>query len=214
MTEKIMLFCAHSDDQVIGAGGTIAKYAREEKETTVVIFSHGEGTHPWMKKKVIAKTRVNEAKKAGKILGCKDTLFLGIKDSQIGKHAQELQVDDRIQKLIETIQPSKIFTHSKDDPMPDHRAVHNILINLIDRIDYQGDVYTFDIWNPIKIRERNRPKMMVDITKTLKQKRNALRCFKSQHIVIMPLYIPMYFRALWDGLSAPGLFAEGFFKLS
>lgn len=61
-----MVFCAHPDDEVLGAGGTIAKYAREGKKVIAVIFSYGESSHPWMKKKIHDKNksqRINQSRK-------------------------------------------------------------------------------------------------------------------------------------------------------
>ncbi|MFA4887817.1 MAG: PIG-L family deacetylase, partial [Candidatus Nanoarchaeia archaeon] len=39
--ETILVFAAHPDDEIIGVGGTIAKYAQEGKDVIVTIFSDG-----------------------------------------------------------------------------------------------------------------------------------------------------------------------------
>ncbi len=163
MKQTIMVFCAHPDDEVLGVGGTIASYAKQGKNVIVVIFSYGEGSHPWLKKRVTVEMRVNEGKKAGKILGCKETIFLGLKDTGVKKHGEKLKVEKKIKNLIEKYQPAKVFIHSKDDPWPDHQAVHKIMIKVIEKIKFDGDVYSFDIWNPIRARERNLPKWKLSI---------------------------------------------------
>ena len=78
--ETIMIICAHPDDEVLGMGGTIAKYASEGKRVVAVIFSYGENSHWWLKKKNTVEMRVAETKAAGKILGIHETIFLGLKD--------------------------------------------------------------------------------------------------------------------------------------
>ncbi|MEK6845367.1 MAG: PIG-L family deacetylase, partial [Nanoarchaeota archaeon] len=42
--ETVVVFGAHSDDFVIGAGGTIAKYQQEGKKILAVVFSYGESS--------------------------------------------------------------------------------------------------------------------------------------------------------------------------
>lgn len=41
MVERILVIVAHSDDQMLGPGGTLVKYAKEGKEIHTVIFSYG-----------------------------------------------------------------------------------------------------------------------------------------------------------------------------
>ena len=58
--ETIIVFSAHSDDFVIGAGGTIAKYVQEGNKVISVVFSKGEKSHPWLKVEVVQEFRVEE----------------------------------------------------------------------------------------------------------------------------------------------------------
>lgn len=213
MSETIVVFCAHPDDEVIGAGGTIAKYTREKNKVIVIIFSYGEGSHPWLKKRVTVETRVSEAKEAGKILGCKETIFLGLKDASVGKHAEELEIEKKIISLIGKYRPTKIFTHSKDDPWPDHQSVYKIIKKVVEDIDFQGDVYSFDIWNPLRVRERNVPKLVIDISKTFRIKKKALGCFKSQKIALFSLLPSVYIKSVITGLNNRVKFGEVFYKI-
>jgi len=66
--ETILILGAHSDDFVIGAGGTMAKYTQEGKKIISVVFSYGEKSHPWLKEDVVQKMRSEEAAKASKLL--------------------------------------------------------------------------------------------------------------------------------------------------
>ena len=43
MKNTVLVICAHPDDEIIGAGGTIATYAREGKDVITIIFSNGAG---------------------------------------------------------------------------------------------------------------------------------------------------------------------------
>ena len=75
---SILVICAHSDDQIIGAGGAIAKYAREGYDIHTIILSFGESVKPHLRREVISKVRIKEAQKADKIIGGKGVVFLGL----------------------------------------------------------------------------------------------------------------------------------------
>ncbi|MCX8147135.1 MAG: PIG-L family deacetylase [Candidatus Woesearchaeota archaeon] len=211
--ESILVLCAHSDDQVFGVGGTIAKYAQEGKRIIVVIFSYGEKSHPWLKKKVTAKIRVEESKKAEKILGIEKTMFLGIEEGFFERDIKKFNVHDKISRLVKIYKPVKIFTHAADDPMPDHSALNKFVVNLCNEINYKGEVYSFDVWTPVKIKERNIPALYVDINKTFHKKIEALRCFKSQWMSMISLLWSVYYRAIKNGLKANCRYAEVFYKI-
>ena len=79
--KNILCFVGHSDDAALGIGGTLAEYARKNYNIVEVIFSYGELSH--LRKIVIIKKRVNEAKKAAKILGYKKIIFFGYPPSSL-----------------------------------------------------------------------------------------------------------------------------------
>ena len=212
--DTIMIFCAHPDDEVIGPGGTIAKYAKEGKEIITVIFSYGESSHLWMKKKYTVIKRVEESKKAGHIIGTKKTIFLGLRDGMLMQDIKKKKVEKIIKDLIEKYRPGRIFTHSHDDVIfVDHKAVSDIMMKILKKIDYKGDVYIFDIWNPTTLRKRDGPKMIVDVSNTFAAKQRALGCFKSQSFVIAELKPLIYIRAIKNGLMIGARFAEKFYKI-
>jgi LmbE family N-acetylglucosaminyl deacetylase len=212
--ETVMIFCAHPDDEVIGPGGTIAKYAKEGRNIVTVIFSYGESSHMWMKKKYTITTRVAEANEAGKIIGTKKTVFLGLRDGMLLQDARTRKTESIIEKLIKRYNPVRIFTHSHDDFIfPDHKAVNDTVTKVLRKIRYKGDVFIFDIWNFITPRRRNRPKMIVDISDTFKTKMKALKCFKSQSFVIAELKPLIYMRAIRNGIAIKAKFGERFYKI-
>ena len=211
--EKILFLCAHNDDQVIGAGGTIAKYVKEGKGVYTVIFSHGEKSHPWIKPEHIIKERIKEANACNNVLGGEDIIFLDLKEGHYLKDYEETDLKKRLVKIIRDIRPSKIFCHGIDDPHPDHQAVYKITNDLIETIKFKGDVYMYDVWTPLNFRKTNQPKMVVDITKTFKTKIKAFRTHKSQKMTILSLLWSIYVRALMNGINNNCKYAEVFHKL-
>ncbi len=215
MTQKetILVFTAHNDDQIIGAGGTLAKYAQEGKDIIVYIFSFGELSHPHFKKEEIIKTRVKEMHQSDKILKIKESFFLDIKEGVFREDFAKKKRKESIIRALEKYQPAKIFTHARDDPHPDHKAVHEIIKAIITEVGYKGEVYTFDVWNPFSIRERNLPKLVVDISETMLLKGKALRIHESQVITLLTMLPSIYTRAIINGLTYGFMYAEKFTKL-
>lgn len=208
----VIIFCAHSDDQILGAGGTMAKYAKEGKDIYTIIFSYGVASHLWLKKSVTAEMRVKESQNADKIVGGKSVIFLGLTEGKFTQETKKRDTRKKITKMIEKIKPKKIFTHSLEDPHPDHKAVHKFVTETMDKMKYSCDVYSFDIWNPIRIRKRSEPKLVVDITDTFKRKIKALKCFKSQKISLVSLLPSVYIKAITNGFNNNVKFAEVFIK--
>ena len=211
--EYILVFCAHSDDQILGPGGTLAKYAKQGKSIYTIILSYGEASLAWLKPEIAIQTRVKEAKKADKIIGGKGIYFLGLKEGRFLSEIKEKELEKNIKKIIKEKKPSKIFTHSNEDPHPDHRAANKIILNILDKMKYKCDVFSFDVWNPFTIRKTNLPKLYVDITETFPIKLKAINVFKSQKIALLTLLWSVYLRAIVHGLHVNKKRAERFFKI-
>jgi LmbE family N-acetylglucosaminyl deacetylase len=209
----VIAFCAHNDDHVIGAGGTLAQYAREGTDVIIVIFSYGELTHPWLQRKVAIKMRVDESRRADKILGANRVYYFGLTEGNFLEEIKAKKIAQRIKRIISIVRPQKIFTHSPDDPHPDHRAVYSTITTVMDESRYQCDVYSFDIWNPFNIRAGDKPKLVVDVTKTFRIKTRAFRLHKSQWLARATMVPAIYVRALWNGLENGVRYAEVFVKL-
>jgi len=211
--EAIVVFCAHNDDQIVGAGGTLAKYADEGKDFYTVIFSYGESSHPHLKNHITKSMRIKEAAKSDQILGGKAIYYFGLREGKFPKDIKEKRVKQGIKNMIKSKKPLKIFTHSKDDPHPDHRAVNKTVRAVLEEIDYRGDVYSFDVWNPVNIRERHKPKLVVDVSKTFNKKIEAFKAHKSQKPALITLTWSLYFRAMINGLQNRCRYAEVFYKI-
>ncbi len=108
---------------------------------------------------------------------------------------------------------SRIFTHVPDDVHEDHRAVYKIVNEILDEINYKGDLLGFDVWNAVNIRKRHLPKVYIDISSTFRIKLKALHCFKSQFLAMLPPYLGVYINAFMNGLKNDCKYAEKFYKI-
>src|SRR5205085_3655480 len=79
---RLMCVFAHPDDESLGTGGTLAKYAAEGVETYLVTATRGErgrfgdgGDRP--PPEVVGATREAEPRAAARVLGIRDVTILG-----------------------------------------------------------------------------------------------------------------------------------------
>lgn len=211
--ETILVFAAHNDDQIIGAGATLTKYAKQGKEVIVYIFSFGESSHPHFHKEEIIRTRLIELDEADVLLRIYKSFILDIKEGNFFNDFAKKKKKEIVIKAIKENKPIKIFTHSCDDPHPDHKAVNMIILSILKELDYKGEVYTFDVWNPFNLRNRVLPKLVVDVSETLPIKVKALQCHKSQFFALLTMVPSVYIRAILNGLHYGYKYAEKFTKV-
>jgi LmbE family N-acetylglucosaminyl deacetylase len=202
---------AHNDDYIIGMAGTTVKYINEGYRIINLICSYGELGLPHIKEEITREIRVKESLNADSVLGGKDIIYLGMRE---GKFPEEFPKHEQfIKKLIEKYKPEKIFTHSMDDPHPDHKAVHREMIRLYDNLSHKPEIYTFDVWNVINIKKRNIPKLVVDISPYFKKKVQSFRAHKSQQLVLIIHLWSLYVKAILNGLHYGYKFAEVFYRV-
>ncbi|MBS3138679.1 PIG-L family deacetylase [Candidatus Woesearchaeota archaeon] len=208
--ETILFICAHSDDHIIGAGGTIAKYVAEGKRVLVLIFSYGERTHPWLKADVAKSLRAQETKEADALIGSSSRFF----DLREGHYPEEFpSIRDDVLDVLKKEKPSRVFAHSSEDPHPDHQACYKITRDVLKASKIKTELYAFSIWNPFSLHKNSLPSMYVDITETHKQKVKALHSFRSQWVALLILFGSIFTREIKNGLHIGVRYAERFYRL-
>jgi LmbE family N-acetylglucosaminyl deacetylase len=189
---------AHPDDQEFTVGGTVAKWARAGCEiVTVCITSGGAGsnhhTPPDMTRETLVSIREDEQRGACRILGVKETIFLGREDGML-----EPSIDLRreLTRLIRRYRPEAVLT---GDPTvrfygstymnhPDHRVAADVALDAV--FPSAGTRLIFpellkEGLEPHEVRQvyihgSERPDTYVDIAEFLDVKLAALRAHKSQ----------------------------------
>lgn len=209
--ETIIVFSAHSDDFVIGAGGTIANYAQAGKKVIAIVLSYGEKSHPWLKQKIVKIMRAKETFEASKLLKCK-ALFFDLKEGKFLEGYQESNLKTGLLKMIEKEKPTKIFTHSHEDPHPDHRAVHQMTLEIFDQLQQKPELYMYSIWNPVSFKTHY-PSLYVNVNQTFSLKLKALWKFKSQKVHILYPFVLLMYKAIKDGTKMHTWFGEHFFRI-
>jgi LmbE family N-acetylglucosaminyl deacetylase len=176
---KILVFAPHNDDEILGVGGTIAKFSQQGDEVYVCEITSVED-------KAVADMIQQEALQAHKIIGVKQTLFLGLPVVGL-KETPTIDLNAELSKVVQNIQPEIAFIPHKGDMHIDHsvvargamvalRPVNNPQLKAI----YAYETLSETEWNIPSIDNAFIPNVWSDITKTINLKLQAMNCYKSQ----------------------------------
>ena len=88
----VVVVAAHPDDEVLGAGGTIAILAAAGARVRLVAVTDGEGSHPRADPALVARTRIAETDAALSLLGASgiEVIRLGYPDTGLARREEEL----------------------------------------------------------------------------------------------------------------------------
>ena len=128
-TNKLMCVLAHPDDESLGFGGVIAKYAAQGIDVSLIMATRGQ--KGWKGKKedypgpeALGSLRTKELQAASHILGIKQVHFLDYMDGELDQ-AKPQEVIHKIAWQIRSIKPQVILTFGPDGNYghPDHIAI-------------------------------------------------------------------------------------------
>jgi LmbE family N-acetylglucosaminyl deacetylase len=129
MKLKLLAVLAHPDDESLGFGGTLARYADEGIETYLVTATRGEaGRFGALGKSgdpvALGRVREAELRAAAAVLGIREVSILGYPDAAVDQVQFEIAIRDIVSQ-IRRIQPHVIVTFGPDGAYghPDHIAV-------------------------------------------------------------------------------------------
>jgi N-acetyl-1-D-myo-inositol-2-amino-2-deoxy-alpha-D-glucopyranoside deacetylase len=147
--KKILVCLAHPDDESFGMGGTLAKYAQQGAEITLICATRGEAgeVEPELLEgySSISELRTAELTCAANHLGLKEVIYLDYRDSGMNgsvdnQHKEafiNVPIDivvERLVKTMRTLKPEIVVTF---DPIggykhPDHIYIHQATVKAFD----------------------------------------------------------------------------------
>ena len=184
--KKILVVAAHPDDEVLGCGGTIARYVQEGYDANVVFMTDGVSS----RKETSIQNEINNREKsailASQILGINLVEILDFPDNGM----DTLPILDIVQKLeaiIAKVEPSIVFTHHWGDLNIDHRITYQSVLTACR--PYPGqvvrEIYSFEIpssteWSSPSVENNFSPNYFVDIGETIDLKMSALQAYNQE----------------------------------
>jgi LmbE family N-acetylglucosaminyl deacetylase len=118
----VLVIGAHPDDEVLGAGGTIAKHAAAGDEVVILIVSEGT-TQQYDEVQIIEQKREN-ARECANHLGASEVHFGDLPDMQLDD-IDHVKVNSVIEDVCDLVEPDIVYTHSQREVNQDHIAVHD-----------------------------------------------------------------------------------------
>jgi LmbE family N-acetylglucosaminyl deacetylase len=131
MAEQLRLMCvlAHPDDESLGTGGTLARYASEGIETHLVTATRGErgwfgDEKDYPGPQALGKLREAELQAAAEALGIRHVSLLGYMDGDLDQ-ADPIEAVARIVSHLRRVRPHVVITFGPDGAYghPDHIAI-------------------------------------------------------------------------------------------
>jgi LmbE family N-acetylglucosaminyl deacetylase len=135
-TLRLMAVLAHPDDESLGVGGTLAKYAAEGVETVLVTATLGQRgryrghppgheLHPG--ERALASIREAELRAAAAVLGVRELILLGYGDQELDR-ADPREARARVVQAIRRTRPHVVVTFGPDGAYghPDHIAISQL----------------------------------------------------------------------------------------
>lgn len=132
--EKILVVCPHQDDEILGCGALIEKYA---PQVDVLLITNGELGNPELSKEETVIVRNREFDMAN--VGVHATFKLGLKDSSFS--FCELRNCN-----FDFSQYDALFVPNKKEFHPDHIKTNRY----ISKLAYKKRIFEYEVWTPLE----------------------------------------------------------------
>lgn len=122
--DRVIVFAAHPDDEVLGCGATVAKHVAAGDSVDVVILAEGLTSRDLERNQMVRAKELDVLQKtalmANAELGVKNVEFLGFPDNRMDE-IPLISVIKQIERIKERVQPTVVYTHFPADLNIDHR---------------------------------------------------------------------------------------------
>jgi LmbE family N-acetylglucosaminyl deacetylase len=193
---KILVVCAHPDDEILGCGGMMARITRIDKQKLFIGYlSHGLTSRGDIEDLgEIEKERVREkSRKAIEVITGfhksevrKIVRFENYPDNMFDK-APLLKIIKTVENWIDEIRPDIIFTHSNKDLNIDHRITHDAVLTATRPIHGKHivkTIYAFQIPSSTEwafgTHGKFNPNIFLNIAGFVEIKATALKCYDTE----------------------------------
>ncbi len=186
----ILVIAAHPDDEILGCGGTMARYTDEGHEVHIAILGEGISSRHGQRgdaPPAALEQLQRDARGAAAAVGARSVLFGGLPDNRFDEIAL-LDVVKQVKRWIGAVRPHAIYTHHPGDLNLDHGITFRAVLTATrpGASDLTvPDVYAFEVpssteWSFQRIEPVFRPTVLVNITAGLERKIAAMQCYESE----------------------------------
>ena len=201
---NVVTIAAHPDDELLGAGGTLARHARAGDTVHAVVCSEGASSRyaDGMESELEAAGR-----RAAALLGLASLRFLQLPDQRLDT-LPLVEVVQRLETVLEELDPEVVYTHAPGDINADHGVVARAVLTACRpyRFPRLRRLAAFETpssseWGGPPGLPPFVPNLFADITATLEVKIAAFECYASE---VRPWPHPRSARALRERAATWG----------
>jgi LmbE family N-acetylglucosaminyl deacetylase len=180
---NVLVIAAHPDDELLGAGGTVARHAANGDRVKLAVMC--EGVSLRYNPEWDAQVR-KQASEAARILGVDDIVMGDLPDQRLETIPLQ-EVATKIERLIADCQPEVIYTHYAGDINRDHQVLAEAV--LVAARPYSApsvkEILMFETpssteWSSPTLTTPFQPNVYVDIEKFLQRKIDAFSCYTAE----------------------------------
>ena len=123
--DRVLIIAAHPDDEVLGMGGTIAKYAAAGAEIALLIVTDGSSSQYQGSDDLAAiiERKKQETQACASVLGIGSVYYGGLPDMRLDV-TPHIQINAAIEKVVAEFAPNIVYTHFYGDVNKDHQCVY------------------------------------------------------------------------------------------
>lgn len=180
---NILVIAPHADDEILGVGGTIAKYIDQGHNVYICIAS--KGYEPLFSKELVEAV-LKEAEECHRFLGIKATFYLDFPASMLEK-INRSEINDKLYEVIEKVEPDMVFIPHYGDMQKDHEIIAKASMVAL-RPKYKHKVKAIYSYETVSETECNIPhtanvfipNVYIDISNYIQKKMEAMKIYGSQ----------------------------------
>lgn len=182
MSKTVLVVAAHTDDEAIGCGGTIARHVADGDVVYATFMADGVSSRAQAGHCDLA-SRNAAAEHARKLLGIRENFYLGLPDNRLDS-VPLIEVIQHLEPIVRKLQPNIIYTHHYGDLNVDHRITHQAVLTACRPMPGScvQAIYAFEVMSSTEwatpIAEPFAPNHYVDITGQLNTKMAALEAYQ------------------------------------
>jgi LmbE family N-acetylglucosaminyl deacetylase len=188
--KKILVIVAHSDDETLGMGATIARHAAQGDEVKLMVMTNGIGArvdNEQPSEDFIAQVKARQvaSEKAANILGIKEIFQLDFPDNKMDTMAL-LTVVKAIEDVLEKYPPDVVYTHSRCDLNVDHVITHKAVLTACrpQKGTSVRKILSFEVLSSTEWNSPSQPSFIpqyiIDIDDYWHKKSQALQCYQAE----------------------------------
>jgi len=188
MMKTILVVAAHPDDEVLGCGGTIARFC---ESAAIHILILGEGcTSRYDSRSEASKVELERigkaARSAAKVLGAQSITLESFPDNQFDEPPL-LSIVKCVEKVLGEIRPDVVYTHHPSDLNIDHKITFQAVLTSTRPLPNCSvkELYTFETpsateWSFHQNHPVFKPNVFIDVSQSIENKLQAMEFYETE----------------------------------